>query len=288
MNLADATRYARENVQLVKIPKMPHAAGIQCIDGRSTRGPHEIISGQCHDSTTSIAFPGGALGLPAAVMAAINVELLQRWEYENPQLYTRACELLGFREIIDFAESYFGGMSCHTDDEHANDPLACRGCGHAMGLVDNKRYGLGTLYAPAFRNYAAELRARVKMRDRRVTLYSYSGPHREEAVMRVQSRLDTKHFIALRPTDGERGVFIVNEVMGIRILRDFTGSLYEHLKDSFEALGVSRGELCAHVESTYWSHVRTSATRLAKGKPVYDVTVRDDGTILVSKSSLRF
>jgi hypothetical protein len=249
--------------------------------------PHEVLVGRNEGDRTSIAFPGGALGVPAAVLAAINVQLFQPWKDAGDPRYRESLELLSFKCIMHFAEQIFGGMSCHTDDHNEKDALACRGCGHAMGLLENTRYGLGEHYSAEFRTYAISLKERAGKKDPKVTLYAYRGPHREQAVMRVQSKVDTGRYLCIRPTDGQNGVFIVNEVMGIRILTDFTATVYEELKQSFERLGVSRTELLDHVRSTYRSHVRRSASRLAAGFPVYDVS-EEAGQVIVHKSSLRF
>jgi len=289
MELTEARRFVRQNAARVPIPKVIDAAHIQCIDGRSRRSLDEL--GEQHRegyTGAAVAYPAGAIGLPLTVLAAINSRLLSPWE--GTALYKQALKLLSLQKIMEFTEGHYGGMSYHTDEHNKHDPIACAGCGHAMGFIRDETdegYGLGKAYRSAFVVYAKKLKARSKKGESGVVPFTYTGKHTERAVIRLRSNFETDRFISLTPNDGKTSVFIFNDMMGVKLLNEYTDSLYEEFRIEFQKLGVSHDELMDHARSMYRFHLRSSASKLAGGFPVYDVS-HDGDEFQVTRSTLKF
>lgn len=277
MKQAEAQAYVDKNFKLLpeREIRIPNARLVECIDDRARRTPDELMSGsqrmdQRNERRDSIAFPGGALCLSATILSAINSRLVYRWQALGDARANEALQRFDFGRMMKFFEGELSGMSCHTDDQHDSDPLACAGCGHAMALLSNKDYGLGELWTENMLDYARSLRGRADNGED-ITIYSYAGKHKARAVLRVLSDPANGHLLSIPPNDGTDSVFIINEVEDLKILGDLASEFYTSFRDDFEALGVSRSEFIAHTRSMYYTHVRLSAGKLAKGLPVFDV-----------------
>ncbi len=292
MLLAEAQRYVDKNYRLIPESEIrnPNAGNIECIDDRARRTPEEQRSGfltlsDKHKRRESIAFPGGALCLCATILSAINSRLISRWRALSSPRADEALRRFDFDNMMKFFEQQLNGMSCHTDDAHENDPLACAGCGHAMALLSTKDYGLGEEWTQSMRQYATGLKERVH--EPGITIYSYAGAHKARAVLRILSDPGNGHLLSIPPNDGTDNVFIINEVEDLKILLDLSSAFYTAFQSDFEALGVSRSELIAHTRSMYYTQVRLSAGKLAAGLPVFDVEPTN-GKITVKQSRLKY
>lgn len=277
MTPAAAEEYVRNNITRIPMPTAFVARNISCIDGR------------CPEQGC-IRFPGGALGVVATILAAINREFLIEWKYFDDQPRLKVFrDGLPFWKLMDRFEQCLGGMSCHDDDgDHGkgDSELACAGCGHAKLILADERYHLGE-YSKPLLEYARDLKLRHIQGDKHVTVPTYSGTHREQAVIRIKGKRKVGAALSLRPTDGKTSVFVVHEDMGLAVLRATSVGLYYGFPTLFEEAGITKSELLAHVKSMYFRHLRLSAHRLAGGLPVYKVSENGAG-IRVAKSHLRF
>lgn len=286
MQLAEATRYVLTNASRELIPRVPSAGLFQCIDGRSRRTPDEMLT-KGEFIPAAIAFPAGALGFPLTALATINDRLLN--PLRGTRLHAPAVKAFDFTRAMKFAEQYFGGMSWHTDEKHLHDPLACAGCGHATALLGKDDYGLGEVYRGEFKIYAEKLGKRAKKAEPGMTAFCYSGEHLERAVIRIQCNRTSGRYVSLRPNDGVVSAFVTNEVMGIRYLTHFAGSLFGEFRQEFEGdLGVTRAEFIDHIRSTYHTHLRISANQLAGDYPVFEVNDEGEGDLHVDPSGMKF
>lgn len=290
MDKTAVKRYVSRHGRLTPLHGIPEASRIECLDDRRTNKKGEVLVGNLGDNRSAIAFPAGAVGIPAVVMAGMYTNIFLPWKEGNGgvrEKYDRAARLLPFEKIIAYAEHFLDGMSVHTDEENQNDHLACAGCGHAMGLCRNPEYGLGELYQNAFQEYAADLKRRAMEGDPKVTFFSYRGRHNVRAVLRLQSVPESGQLICVPPSNGDVSVFIMNEIMGQRILLQFVHALYSEFRHDFNALGISVDELASHSASTFLRHMRTTAAALAEGKPVYDVWHKS-GIFTVTDSPMKY
>jgi hypothetical protein len=267
---------------------VPTAADIECIDDRRKNSPDEYLLGSLTrlERRTPVSFPGGALGLCAAILGTLNVSLMRAWQDAGDARYKLAQKKFAFKRLMPIFETALGGMSCHTDDHHAQNPMACAGCGHAKAFLD-QGYGLGETYRKELKDYATKLKARAQRKESGIVVFSYKGDHNARAVFRIISSPGLGKYLSVSPNDGANKVFIVNEVMGLYLLERLSRALYEELRSDFEELGVSHRELWAHVQSQFLRHVRLSAHKLAHGLPVYDIK-EEDGLIVVSNSSIKY
>jgi hypothetical protein len=60
------------------------------------------------------------------------------------------------------------------------------------------------------------------------------------------------------------------------------------MRADFKEHGISKEEFLAQAVSLYFTHVRSSAFKLAHNLPVYDVIHREKGVVEVRKSDLRY
>jgi hypothetical protein len=272
----EAHNYFAKNGTFVQLADLKgHLADhLYCIDGRSTE-------------SGGISFPGGGAGVVALIFAAINVAFIRPWEDAKDSRAKGARKSFAFGRVIKIIERILGGMSCHTDDKAADEPLACAGCGHAMAFL-NGGYGVGEMYRTGLVKYFTELKRRALRKEPHIKVACYPGVHQESAVLRLLSLPDLGEFLSVPSTDGEMSVFVFNETMNIWILSTVTGLLYEELRPEFKKLGISKEEYRAHVESLYFQHTRSSAFKLAHGKKVLEVRHVAKGQVIIGTSNLTY
>ncbi len=232
-----AGKLARTARLMTPPPRNWHG-GWRCIDGRERRGH-------------LLAAPGGALGFLFAVAAAA-----EQWARATGRRVPALADLLGP------VEAYFGGgLSTHTDDHHADDPLRCAGCGHCAGaLKEPERYGIAR-YAPDLRDYL--LRATMPSNV-------LEGPHREGAVF------DVPEAVAMPGSEGD-GVdaFILHGRAWKQTLGDLAlpvGMAIDADPQAFPGLVLELGA----------RQLGVTDKRLADGLPHLSVEVGENGSIRLS------
>lgn len=297
MTLAEARQYVLDKrnhrfVSLEQVSVNGAASRLECMDGRRTNVASEVLFGADKikqiRTRESVGFPGGALGLCATILSALNtrVRVLPHAPESSSGAPVRIKPMVKLEEAMNFFEGVLGGMSCHTDDHQHEGELACMGCGHAMGLLTKSDYGLGETYQKGLQQYSKDLQRRAREGDESVTVYSYSGEHEEQAVFRIRSNVQTGKAVTVVPNDGNKSMFVINEVMNLRLLREMTTKFHSYF--GFKNIGISSEELNAHVASVYHEHIRISASALARGKPVYDIVPDENDAISVVPSNLKY
>ena len=289
IGIPEADTFVRRNVAFVALSHINghYAPLIRCIDGRRGANPDRLGHDSGRKEEGYISFPGGGVGVAALVLSAINIPFIERWKQAGDQRAETAQERFNFNRVMDCIERSLGGMSGHTDDRAVDEPLACAGCGHAMALL-NGGYGLGETYRVQMTEYLKKLKERALAGEENVVIDVYHGTHAESAALRLKCMLSLGEFLSIAPTDGEMSVFVFSEHMAIEVLTKTAGLLYEEMRMDFKEHGISKEEFLAQAISLYFTHVRSSAFKLAHNLPVYDVIHREKGTVEVRKSDLRY
>lgn len=287
--IPEADAFVRRNIRFVPLSHINghYAPLLRCIDGRRGVNPDRLGGQPGEPQEGSISFPGGGIGLAALVLSAINIPFIEPWKQAKDARAESAQKCFSFDRVIDCIERSMGGMSGHTSDHAIDEPLACAGCGHVTALL-NGGYGLGETYRAQMTEYLKKLKARALAGDKDVVIDVYHGEHAETAALRLKCTLSFGEFLSIPPTDGEMSVFVFSELMALEVLARIAGLLYEEMRSDFKDHGISKDEFLAQARSLYFSHVRSSAHKLAHNFPVYDVVHREPGVIEVRKSDLRY
>jgi len=287
--IPEADAYVRRNISFVSMSHINghYAPLLRCIDGRRGANPDRLGGTPSEPQEGSISFMGGGIGVAALILSAINVPFIERWKQAGDPRAESAQKCFAFERVIDCIERSLGGMSGHTSDHSLDDPLACAGCGHAMALL-NGGYGLGETYRTQMTEYLKKLKERALAGEENVIIDVYHGDHAETAALRLKCTLSFGEFLSIPPTDGEMSVFVFSEHMALEVLARIAGLLYEEMRSDFKDHGISKDEFLAQAASLYYSHVRSSAFKLAHDFPVYDVQHPEKGVVEIHKSDLRY
>jgi hypothetical protein len=287
--IPEADAYVRRNLTFVPIAETngDFAEFLVCIDGRRADRPQHLGRDTHAARAGYISFPGGGIGIAALILSTLNVAFIEPWQKAGDPRAKSASKCFSFSNVMGIIERSLGGMSGHTDDHALHDPLASAGCGHAKALLASG-YGLGDTYRTEMTAYLKELKKRALRKEKGVFIEVYHGKHQESAVLRLRCDLSQGEFLSITANDGEMSVFVFSEHMAIYVLKKVAGLLYEELRADFKRHGIAKEELYAHAESLYFSHVRSSAFKLAHDLPVYDVIHREKGVVEVRKSDLRY
>lgn len=286
----EADAFVRRNITYVQLADIVghFAPRLRCIDGRRPKKPNQLgpQTDESDDQQGVISFPGGAIGVVAQILCALNA-FQKFWDKTKDPRAKTARERFNFARVMDCLERALGGMSCHTDDRAVGNALACAGCGHAKALLKGG-YGLGKTYRMEMRKYMKELKKRALRGEKGIVVDVYDGVHAESAVLRIISELSMGQYASIPPTDGEMSVFVFNERMALYVLTKITGLLYQQLRSDFKEHGISKEEMVAMVINFFFTHARNSAFSLAHGLPVYDVEHSSPGQVDVKWSDLKY
>lgn len=277
VGVPEVAAYVERHTKFVDLARVraDFAREVACIDGRRDE--------------PGIGFPGGGIGVMATVLAGCNylISMFDAIKDKDPKRAQFARDALNFPEMASLIERCMGGMSWHTDDEAEHDPIACKGCKHAMACLDGG-YGLGEEYRAQMEQYLREIKKRAQAGDSRLHPDTYHGKHNEQAVLRVLSDVRTGEYVAIPPTNGKFSAFVFNEVMAKEMLRYVGGLVYDEKRPDFKNLGVSKEEFLIRIESIFYHHLRLTAPRIAQGLPVFDVIHYESGRVRVQHSQLRY
>jgi len=242
MNLKEARGYVKRNASLEPMPELPSPDTVECIDDR--RG------------SRAIGYPGGLLGMKTTLFSSIDQDARKR--------------IGGFGGFAKVAESLFGGMSAHTDDNNKHDPCGIAGCGHMQSIIAApEAYSFGGEYVPELQDYSRDLKRRSSKGEPGINIFSYFGNHNARAIMDLEDP-EGGHYIALPPNDGSDQVFVVNRGANKQLLHNAKKPLIARLGDVFKH----------DPRDVYDDHLALTANRLAPNLPQYRVE-QDKGRIFI-------
>lgn len=257
--LADAERFVKQNAaRMEKGIASLTAENWACVDGRVTKAGR-------------FAGPGGALGIMFAVFAG-----LEKWKKEHAPALD-----LDLSKISGIVETALAGMTCHTDTHAVHDgkTLACAGCGHCKGALENPAdYGLA--------ESSGYLRRYVE--ESGITPEVLEGEHAEGAVIVIDKLPDELREkvqpISLPGTGADgRQSFIFHLEDYLKVIEAIAEKAGEAVKEKNPDADLKSLATLAREAA----EMQTNATleRLAKGLPRFNVSYDEQGEVMVKDSS---
>lgn len=221
----------------------------RCVDGRY----------QNEESLPPQAYPGGDLGLMAAILAAGRSF---GFDLDREK---------AFQTLLDVVSGWknFGFHS----DSHANPEIIASGCGHFSQMrKDPSSYSLEKEDLVFLENMLERVK---KEGGEEVVL---EGDHKEIGALLIKGDFSVKPRFKIQTDDGEKKiqVFVFHQSLTDEKIRLLSKKLIENKAVNFRD-GENEEFLIHALQETTENHLFETLRRLAKGLPIYEVVFNEDG-----------